>query len=120
MSKYDRNIHGSSLDLSHNSHTRMLSSGHRGQMQMKGTPYKTILDAISGMVSCDGWLGFYWGFVPNALTTQPNSSGGERAGAAYGSTRKIRLYPSPGAAYKPHEHKYGQPVCGLEWAILHN
>ncbi|CAA2969576.1 probable envelope ADP,ATP carrier, chloroplastic [Olea europaea subsp. europaea] len=46
----------------------------RRQMQMRGTPYKTIFDAIPGIVARDGWLGLYRGFVPNALKTLPNSS----------------------------------------------
>ncbi|XP_061366120.1 thylakoid ADP,ATP carrier protein, chloroplastic-like isoform X2 [Gastrolobium bilobum] len=46
----------------------------RRQMQLKGTPYKTILDAISGIVARDGVNGLYRGFVPNALKTLPNSS----------------------------------------------
>ncbi|CAA2987763.1 Hypothetical predicted protein [Olea europaea subsp. europaea] len=83
MSKYDRNIHGNSLDLSHNSHTRMLSSGH-------GT------NANEGYSLQDNF-GCHF-------------SGGEIARAARGSTRKMRLDPSPRAAYKTHEHKYG-PAC---------
>ncbi|KAI7996878.1 hypothetical protein LOK49_LG10G02279 [Camellia lanceoleosa] len=46
----------------------------RRQMQMKGTPYKTVLDAFSGIVARDGLIGLYRGFVPNALKTLPNSS----------------------------------------------
>ncbi|KAL2479489.1 putative envelope ADP [Abeliophyllum distichum] len=46
----------------------------RRQMQMRGTPYRTILDAFPGIVARDGWLGLYRGFVPNALKTLPNSS----------------------------------------------
>ncbi|KAK9290185.1 hypothetical protein L1049_008351 [Liquidambar formosana] len=46
----------------------------RRQMQMKGTPYKTILDAFPGIVERDGLIGLYRGFVPNALKTLPNSS----------------------------------------------
>ncbi|CAK9180870.1 unnamed protein product [Ilex paraguariensis] len=46
----------------------------RRQMQMKGTPYKTILDAFPGIVAHDGLVGLYRGFVPNALKTLPNSS----------------------------------------------
>ncbi|CAI9097306.1 OLC1v1033697C1 [Oldenlandia corymbosa var. corymbosa] len=46
----------------------------RRQMQMKGTPYKTILDAFPGIVERDGLVGLYRGFVPNALKTLPNSS----------------------------------------------
>ncbi|XAR50843.1 hypothetical protein NMG60_11005293 [Bertholletia excelsa] len=46
----------------------------RRQMQMKGTPYKTVLDAFPGIVARDGLIGLYRGFVPNALKTLPNSS----------------------------------------------
>ncbi|KAH7843855.1 hypothetical protein Vadar_021396 [Vaccinium darrowii] len=46
----------------------------RRQMQMKGTPYKTVLDALPGIVACDGLIGLYRGFVPNALKNLPNSS----------------------------------------------
>ncbi|CAA0837036.1 Probable envelope ADP-ATP carrier protein-chloroplastic [Striga hermonthica] len=46
----------------------------RRQMQMKGTPYVTVLDAFSGIVACDGLPGLYRGFVPNALKSLPNSS----------------------------------------------
>ncbi|KAM1949446.1 hypothetical protein ACFX15_009500 [Malus domestica] len=46
----------------------------RRQMQMKGTPYKTVLDAIPGIVERDGLVGLYRGFLPNALKTLPNSS----------------------------------------------
>ncbi|CAL9002794.1 unnamed protein product [Prunus brigantina] len=46
----------------------------RRQMQMKGTPYKTVLDAIPGIVARDGLIGLYRGFLPNALKTLPNSS----------------------------------------------
>ncbi|CAJ1948778.1 unnamed protein product [Sphenostylis stenocarpa] len=46
----------------------------RRQMQLKGTPYKTVLDAISGIVARDGVIGLYRGFVPNALKNLPNSS----------------------------------------------
>ncbi|KAL8120263.1 thylakoid ADP,ATP carrier protein, chloroplastic-like isoform X2 [Apium graveolens] len=46
----------------------------RRQMQMKGTPYETIFDAIPGIVERDGLVGLYRGFVPNALKTLPNSS----------------------------------------------
>ncbi|KAH7285860.1 hypothetical protein KP509_33G049000 [Ceratopteris richardii] len=46
----------------------------RRQLQMKGTPYVTILDAIPGIVAKDGVLGLYRGFVPNALKNLPNSS----------------------------------------------
>lgn len=46
----------------------------RRQMQMRGTPYVTILDAFPGIVARDGLVGLYRGFVPNALKTLPNSS----------------------------------------------
>ncbi|KAK4748214.1 hypothetical protein SAY87_014800 [Trapa incisa] len=46
----------------------------RRQMQMKGTPYRTILDAFPGIIERDGVVGLYRGFVPNALKTLPNSS----------------------------------------------
>ncbi|KAL6528613.1 hypothetical protein OROMI_029258 [Orobanche minor] len=46
----------------------------RRQMQMKGSPYMTVLDAIPGIVARDGLMGLYRGFVPNALKTLPNSS----------------------------------------------
>lgn len=46
----------------------------RRQMQMKGSPYKTVLDAFPGIVARDGLVGLYRGFVPNALKTLPNSS----------------------------------------------
>ncbi|XP_062095232.1 probable envelope ADP,ATP carrier protein, chloroplastic [Humulus lupulus] len=46
----------------------------RRQMQMRGTPYRTVLDAIPGIVARDGLVGLYRGFLPNALKTLPNSS----------------------------------------------
>ncbi|MCO5582182.1 hypothetical protein L7F22_036072 [Adiantum nelumboides] len=46
----------------------------RRQLQMKGTPYVSVLDAIPGIVATDGVLGLYRGFVPNALKNLPNSS----------------------------------------------
>ncbi|KAH7514621.1 hypothetical protein FEM48_Zijuj11G0108800 [Ziziphus jujuba var. spinosa] len=46
----------------------------RRQMQMRGTPYKTVLDAFSGIVARDGIIGLYRGFLANALKTLPNSS----------------------------------------------
>lgn len=46
----------------------------RRQMQMRGTPYKTVLDAIQGILERDGLVGLYRGFIPNALKTLPNSS----------------------------------------------
>ncbi|EPS67333.1 hypothetical protein M569_07442, partial [Genlisea aurea] len=45
----------------------------RRQMQMKGTPYDTVLDAFSGIVAQDGVGGLYRGFLANALKTLPNS-----------------------------------------------
>ncbi|CAK9139948.1 unnamed protein product [Ilex paraguariensis] len=45
----------------------------RRQMQMKGSPHKTVLDAFPGIVARDGFLGLYRGFVPTALKTLPNS-----------------------------------------------
>uniref|UniRef100_A0A0D3EM34 Uncharacterized protein n=1 Tax=Oryza barthii TaxID=65489 RepID=A0A0D3EM34_9ORYZ len=49
----------------------------RRQMQMKGSPYNTVLDAIPGIVERDGLIGLYRGFVPNALKNLPNSRCGE-------------------------------------------
>nr|XP_043622685.1 probable envelope ADP,ATP carrier protein, chloroplastic [Erigeron canadensis] len=46
----------------------------RRQMQMRGTPYRTVLDAFPGIIARDGVSGLYRGFVPNALKTLPNSS----------------------------------------------
>ncbi|KAM7259243.1 hypothetical protein ACFE04_014984 [Oxalis oulophora] len=46
----------------------------RRQMQMRGSPYNSVLDAISGIVERDGVVGLYRGFVPNALKNLPNSS----------------------------------------------
>ncbi|KAK9124485.1 hypothetical protein Sjap_014087 [Stephania japonica] len=46
----------------------------RRQMQMRGTPYKTVLDAFPGIVARDGFVGLYRGFIPNALKTLPNNS----------------------------------------------
>ncbi|XP_065854476.1 probable envelope ADP,ATP carrier protein, chloroplastic [Euphorbia lathyris] len=46
----------------------------RRQMQMKGTPYKTVLDAFPGIIQREGVVGLYRGFVPNALKNLPNSS----------------------------------------------
>ncbi|KAL3839401.1 hypothetical protein ACJIZ3_023992 [Penstemon smallii] len=46
----------------------------RRQMQMKGTPYATVLDGIQGIVARDGLVGLYRGFIANALKTLPNSS----------------------------------------------
>lgn len=46
----------------------------RRQMQLRGTPYTTVLEAFAGIVARDGVAGLYRGFVPNALKTLPNSS----------------------------------------------
>lgn len=43
-------------------------------MQMKGVPYKTVLDAFPGIIERDGVIGLYRGFLPNALKNLPNSS----------------------------------------------
>lgn len=46
----------------------------RRQMQMKGSPYRTVFDAFPGIIARDGVIGLYRGFVPNALKNLPNSS----------------------------------------------
>ncbi|XP_002979461.2 probable envelope ADP,ATP carrier protein, chloroplastic [Selaginella moellendorffii] len=46
----------------------------RRQMQMKGTPFGSVLEAFPGIIERDGVLGLYRGFVPNALKNLPNSS----------------------------------------------
>eukprot|EP00252_Welwitschia_mirabilis_P001518 TRINITY_DN11382_c0_g1_i1.p1 TRINITY_DN11382_c0_g1~~TRINITY_DN11382_c0_g1_i1.p1 ORF type:complete len:402 (-),score=80.46 TRINITY_DN11382_c0_g1_i1:403-1608(-) len=46
----------------------------RRQMQMKGSPYNTVLDAIPGIIARDGVVGLYRGFLANALKNLPNSS----------------------------------------------
>ncbi|GMI64594.1 hypothetical protein like AT3G51870 [Hibiscus trionum] len=46
----------------------------RRQMQMRGTPYKSVMEAFPGIIERDGVGGLYRGFVPNALKTLPNSS----------------------------------------------
>ncbi|CAL9228770.1 unnamed protein product [Arabidopsis halleri] len=46
----------------------------RRQMQLKGTPYKSVLDAFSGIIARERVIGLYRGFVPNALKSMPNSS----------------------------------------------
>ncbi|XP_054780629.1 probable envelope ADP,ATP carrier protein, chloroplastic, partial [Prosopis cineraria] len=46
----------------------------RRQMQIKGTPYKTVVDALSGIIERDGAIGLYRGFLPNALKNFPTSS----------------------------------------------
>ncbi|OMO85071.1 Endoplasmic reticulum-adenine nucleotide transporter [Corchorus capsularis] len=45
----------------------------RRQMQMRGTPYKSVLEAIPGIIERDGVIGLYRGFLPNALKNLPNS-----------------------------------------------
>ncbi|XP_022983906.1 probable envelope ADP,ATP carrier protein, chloroplastic [Cucurbita maxima] len=46
----------------------------RRQMQMKGTPYNTVLDAFAGIWAGDGFIGFYRGLLPNFLKNLPSSS----------------------------------------------
>ncbi|CAM6104781.1 unnamed protein product [Calypogeia fissa] len=46
----------------------------RRQLQMKGTPFKSVADAIPGIIARDGFLGLYRGFLPNALKNLPSSS----------------------------------------------
>ncbi|ERN09795.1 hypothetical protein AMTRI_Chr08g159470 [Amborella trichopoda] len=46
----------------------------RRQMQMRGSPYKTVLDAFPGIMAADGLIGLYRGFIPNALKNLPSSS----------------------------------------------
>ncbi|XP_011651862.1 probable envelope ADP,ATP carrier protein, chloroplastic isoform X2 [Cucumis sativus] len=46
----------------------------RRQMQMKGTPYKTVFDAFAGIWASDGFIGFYRGLLPNFLKNLPSSS----------------------------------------------
>ncbi|KAJ0962528.1 hypothetical protein J5N97_027650 [Dioscorea zingiberensis] len=46
----------------------------RRQMQMKGSPFNSVFDAIPGIVERDGLIGLYRGFVPNALKSLPSSS----------------------------------------------
>ncbi|XP_039144478.1 thylakoid ADP,ATP carrier protein, chloroplastic-like isoform X1 [Dioscorea cayenensis subsp. rotundata] len=46
----------------------------RRQMQMKGSPFNSVFDALPGIVERDGFLGLYRGFVPNALKSLPSSS----------------------------------------------
>ncbi|XP_010558378.1 PREDICTED: thylakoid ADP,ATP carrier protein, chloroplastic [Tarenaya hassleriana] len=46
----------------------------RRQMQIRGTPYKSVLEAFPGIIERDGVIGLYRGFVPNALKNMPNSS----------------------------------------------
>ncbi|KAG6552667.1 hypothetical protein Mapa_005614 [Marchantia paleacea] len=46
----------------------------RRQLQMKGTPFKSVADAIPGIIARDGFVGLYRGFLPNALKNLPNNS----------------------------------------------
>ncbi|KAJ7554517.1 hypothetical protein O6H91_06G144200 [Diphasiastrum complanatum] len=46
----------------------------RRQMQMKSTTFKSVWEAIPGIVARDGLVGLYRGFVPNALKNLPSSS----------------------------------------------
>ncbi|XP_024393427.1 probable envelope ADP,ATP carrier protein, chloroplastic isoform X2 [Physcomitrium patens] len=46
----------------------------RRQMQMKGSPFNSFMDAIPGIINRDGFFGLYRGFVPNVLKNLPNSS----------------------------------------------
>ncbi|KAK4253260.1 hypothetical protein QN277_010585 [Acacia crassicarpa] len=46
----------------------------RRQMQIQGTPYRTVVDALSGIIKRDGAIGLFRGFVPNALKNLPSSS----------------------------------------------
>ncbi|XVF55098.1 hypothetical protein PTKIN_Ptkin06aG0009100 [Pterospermum kingtungense] len=46
----------------------------RRQMQMRGAPYRTVFEAIPGIIERDGVIGLYRGFIPNALKNLPNSS----------------------------------------------
>lgn len=46
----------------------------RRQLQMKSTPFTSVLDAFPGIIERDGISGLYRGFVANALKNLPNSS----------------------------------------------
>lgn len=46
----------------------------RRQLQMKVTPFNTVLDAVPGIIARDGVVGLYRGFLANALKNLPNSS----------------------------------------------
>lgn len=46
----------------------------RRQMQMKGSPFNSFLEAVPGIIARDGFFGLYRGFVPNVLKNLPNSS----------------------------------------------
>eukprot|EP00899_Mesostigma_viride_P013061 jgi/Mesvir1/21756/Mv04161-RA.1 len=45
----------------------------RRQMQMRGSPYTSIMHTIQGTVEKHGWAGLYSGFVPNAVKNFPNN-----------------------------------------------
>ncbi|CAI5473352.1 unnamed protein product [Closterium sp. Yama58-4] len=45
----------------------------RRQMQMKGSPFTSVFDAIPGIIARDGVVGLYRGFIANALKNLPNS-----------------------------------------------
>eukprot|EP00270_Netrium_digitus_P005311 TRINITY_DN16982_c0_g1_i1.p1 TRINITY_DN16982_c0_g1~~TRINITY_DN16982_c0_g1_i1.p1 ORF type:complete len:429 (+),score=54.92 TRINITY_DN16982_c0_g1_i1:257-1543(+) len=46
----------------------------RRQLQMKNSPFTSLVDAIPGIVARDGVPGLYRGFIANALKNLPNSS----------------------------------------------
>ncbi|CAI7779113.1 unnamed protein product [Closterium sp. NIES-54] len=46
----------------------------RRQMQMKGSPFNSMIEAFPGIVRRDGWLGLYRGFIANTVKNLPNSS----------------------------------------------
>jgi len=46
----------------------------RRQMQLHSSAYTNIFQAFAGIVSRDGMIGFYRGFIPNALKNLPNQS----------------------------------------------
>eukprot|EP00271_Cylindrocystis_brebissonii_P011590 TRINITY_DN29459_c0_g1_i1.p1 TRINITY_DN29459_c0_g1~~TRINITY_DN29459_c0_g1_i1.p1 ORF type:complete len:490 (+),score=59.22 TRINITY_DN29459_c0_g1_i1:153-1622(+) len=46
----------------------------RRQLQMKGTPFKSVADAVPGIIARDGVAGLYRGFFANVLKNLPNSS----------------------------------------------
>ena len=45
----------------------------RRRMQMKGTNYRSVLHAVSEIVTKEGVQGFYRGVVPNAIKIVPNN-----------------------------------------------
>lgn len=45
----------------------------RRRMQMKGTNYTSVLNAVSTIAKTEGVLGFYRGIAPNALKIVPNN-----------------------------------------------